>query len=149
MFAYLYEWMKSTACYFVLITVLMQIVPNTEYRKYIRFFTGVLLAVLLLKPIVSMVGMNDSLLGLYQGKNYEAELSKIEEAGAYLEEIGKLRGNESGAAEDKAKDILSGMEEQGGEVKDGAAKETGEAETEASGEAGEDQIRIGEIRIGQ
>ena len=51
MFQYLYDWMQSIAYFMILITILMHVIPNQGYQKYIRFFTGALLVILLLTPV--------------------------------------------------------------------------------------------------
>ena len=36
----IYEWVKNLSFYLVLVTALLQMLPDSDYRKYIRFFTG-------------------------------------------------------------------------------------------------------------
>ena len=40
MFDYIYEWIQNIAFYLVLVTAVLHAVPNKDYKKYIRFFTG-------------------------------------------------------------------------------------------------------------
>ena len=47
MFAFLYEWIRNVAFYIVIITAVIQILPNNTYKKYIHFFTGLVLILLL------------------------------------------------------------------------------------------------------
>ena len=39
MFEYLYGWMQNIAFYMVMVTAVMHIIPNSDYKRYIRFFT--------------------------------------------------------------------------------------------------------------
>ena len=48
-----------------------------SYRKYIRFFTGLLLVILLLTPVMKFLGMGQEFLAIYQGTAYEEELRQI------------------------------------------------------------------------
>ena len=61
MFEYLYEWMKNIAFYMVLITAVIHILPNSDYKKYIRFFTGMVLVVMLATPLLKIFGMEHPL----------------------------------------------------------------------------------------
>lgn len=89
MFEYLYEWMKSIAYFMILVTILMHVIPDQGYQKYIRFFTGALLVILLLSPIWKLIGMGENLQKIYQGSVYEETVERIQEAGSYLKEMGK------------------------------------------------------------
>ena len=48
------EWIKSFVGYVLIISVAMQMVPNTKYEQYIRLFAGFLLLVLLIQPILKI-----------------------------------------------------------------------------------------------
>ena len=40
MLEYIYEWMENIAFYMVLVTAVMHLLPDSDYQKYVRFFTG-------------------------------------------------------------------------------------------------------------
>ena len=40
MFEYLYEWMQNIAFYMIMVTFIMHVIPNSDYKRYIRFFGG-------------------------------------------------------------------------------------------------------------
>ena len=42
-----YRWMQNLAVYMILVTAFLQALPENSYRKYVRFFCGLLLTVLL------------------------------------------------------------------------------------------------------
>ena len=77
MFEYLYEWMKNIAFYMVLITAVIHILPNSDYKKYIRFFTGMVLVVMLATPLLKIFGMEHPLGSLYDSKEYQEQMKKI------------------------------------------------------------------------
>lgn len=87
MFEYLYEWIRNIAYYMVLVTAVMQIIPNHDYKKYIRFFTGMVLILLLMTPVLKLFGMEQKFSELYEGKKYEEEIKEIEDSTQYLEEL--------------------------------------------------------------
>ena len=77
MFEYLYEWMKNIAFYMVLITAVIHILPNSDYKKYIRFFTGMVLVVMLATPLLKIFGMEHPLGSLYVSKEYQEQMIEI------------------------------------------------------------------------
>lgn len=52
-----YNWIKNIAFYMLLVTAFLQIVPDESYRKYIRFFSGLILIMLLVMPIFKITGL--------------------------------------------------------------------------------------------
>ena len=45
-------WMESLAVYMLLVNVVMQLLPNEKYKNFVKIFTGCLLLVLMISPIV-------------------------------------------------------------------------------------------------
>lgn len=86
MFQYLYEWMQNIAFYMVLVTAVLYAVPDSGYKKYIRFFTGMVLVLMIITPIFRMFGMDSQVVNFYKSREYEEKLREIEEAADYLEE---------------------------------------------------------------
>ena len=75
MFDYLYGWLQNISYYLILVTAVTYVLPSNSYRKYIRFFTGLVLIMMLLTPILHLLGMNVSE-GEVMFEKYEAELQK-------------------------------------------------------------------------
>ncbi len=87
MFTYLYQWVENITFYLILITVAMQLLPNQSYKKYIRFFMGLVLIIMLANPILKIFGLKEAFQTFYQEAEYEQKLEEIEEATKYLEDI--------------------------------------------------------------
>ncbi len=87
MFTYLYQWIENVAFYLVVITVLIQLIPNNSYKKYIRFFTGLILVLLLSNPIMKIFHIEEDFHTFYEEADYEQKLEEIEDATKYLEDI--------------------------------------------------------------
>ncbi len=87
MFQYLYEWIGNIAFYMVMVTAVLHLLPNSDYQKYIRFFTGLVLVILLITPVLKIFGMDHQLTDLYDSKEYQEQMKRIEESSAFLEEI--------------------------------------------------------------
>ena len=50
----IYTWMQNIVFFLVIVTAVLEVLPGTSYQKYIRFFTGLILMLLLLTPFLSL-----------------------------------------------------------------------------------------------
>lgn len=82
-----YHWIEKIAFFLVMVTAVIQIVPNNSYRKYIRFFMGLLLIVMLSNPLLKLVGMQQTFSEIYNSAQYRQQLKEIEGTTKYLEDI--------------------------------------------------------------
>ena len=82
MIAFIYEWMKNIAFYLVIMVAVMQMIPKSNYQKYIRFFAGMILILMLAGPLLRIFGMMD-----FQSSEYQNAMQKIEEAAGYMERV--------------------------------------------------------------
>ena len=89
MFSYLYEWIMNLSYYMVMVTAVMHIVPNSDYKRYIRFFTGLVLTVMLTDPFFRLLGMGQLWQNLYESPVYREQVEKMEEGAQYLKEMSK------------------------------------------------------------
>lgn len=87
MFEYLYQWIENVAFYLVLLTVAMQMIPNNNYKKYIQFFSGLILVLMLAGPVFKVFGMEQEFAEFYEHAEYQQRMEEIEEATKYLEDI--------------------------------------------------------------
>ena len=77
MFAYLYEWIRNVAFYLVLVTALLHVLPRSGYQKYIRFFTGLVLSLLVLAPVLKLFQMEEELRDAYRDDSWLEQLEEI------------------------------------------------------------------------
>lgn len=87
MFEYLYEWIQNIAFYMILVTALLEAFPVSSYKKYIRFFTGMILVLLLATPILKICGMEVRISEMFDSRIYDREMERIKEVTRYLEEV--------------------------------------------------------------
>lgn len=57
MFEKIYQWLQDISFYMILVTAVTYVLPANSYRKYIRFFTGLVLIMMLLTPVMGLFGM--------------------------------------------------------------------------------------------
>lgn len=87
MFSYIYEWISNLSCYLVLVTVFSHVVPEGSYQRYIRFFSGMVLVVMLAAPLLDLFSLAEHFRETYENAAYLQELEDIREASRFLEEI--------------------------------------------------------------
>ena len=54
MFTYIYEWLEKISVYLILMTAVQHVLPSDVYKKYIRFFIGIVLIMMLLMPVLNV-----------------------------------------------------------------------------------------------
>ena len=104
MFSYLYEWIMNIAFYMVMVTAVLHVVPNSDYKRYIRFFTGMVLAVMLTDPCLRIFGVGNLWQNLYKSPEYQKQVEKMEEAAQYLNGTGDV-------TKEELEDIRQGQED--------------------------------------
>ena len=77
----LYQWLQDLAVYLILVSAILQALPPESYQKYIRFFSGLVLILLLMTPLLRLTDMEDSFRSRVQEQNME------QESASFLEEI--------------------------------------------------------------
>lgn len=87
MASFFYEWTKNLAFYMVLVTTVVQMIPNNSYKKYVRFFIGLILIVMLAEPVFRILDIKDTFLDTYNSIEVDRKRKEIEDATRYLEEI--------------------------------------------------------------
>lgn len=80
MFERLYEWILNLSIYLIVVAAAMHAVPGKEYTKYVRFFCGLVLILLLFTPVLRLTGVEEEFLELYRSREYEAQKQEIENA---------------------------------------------------------------------
>ena len=71
--------MKNLAVYMILVTAFLQALPENSYRKYVRFFCGLLLTVLLAQPVLDLMGAAGQVTEMYRTAEYEQMVKEMRE----------------------------------------------------------------------
>ena len=120
-FRFLYGWIMNAAFYLVIFTAVLHVLPGEQYQKYVRFFTGLVIVVLLFSPLFKLLGMEHLFQGFRENAEYRQLQKEMEQASDFLEEKKEEQ-------EEKQED-----------------NETEDNETETNQEGG--RIHVGEIRV--
>ena len=92
------EWMKSMVGYLLIVSVTMQILPNEKYEQYVKIFTGALLLLLFLQPILKNgsadLFLERKIAGFIQGQEQIEEMIG-REVEIFQKDVEVLKENES------------------------------------------------------
>lgn len=129
-----YEWIKNLAFYLVIMTAVLEVLPGDTYRKYIRFFTGLVMILLAVTPILKLTGSYGQFQAKYKGKEQEFQMET---------ERQRRRFEEA--------DICDFLSEEYLEDDTETEKESAENLTGSDGERAEKRgiMKVEEIRIGE
>lgn len=145
MLDYLYEWIQRVAYYMILVTLIMQATAGEGYRKYIRLFTGIILILFILSPVIRLLGLDGKEFVRSAKQEYEAAAENIEEKMQKLE-----READAFFGEERAGKVMEagGISEEMGKSQSEVGVRDQRAESiETDHETG--KIEVGEIRIGR
>ena len=129
----LYGWMGDIAFYTLLMEVVLHVVPEQGQRKYLQFFMGIVLIILVISPALSAAGLDRKLDETYVRQTYDQELQEFWQRQQEIEEGYERRLEER--VEEAADELEALEEDQEGR---GSGQETEESEND---------IEIPEIRI--
>lgn len=84
----IYSLVRNIVVYLILVTIVMNLVGKSSYRKYISIFTGMVLILIVAKPIVSLFNLSDTFnyyfnnnLFMVEAKDYNDELIAADDKG--------------------------------------------------------------------
>lgn len=57
----IYAWIQDLACFFILFSAVMHFLPENSYKKYVQFYMGLLLILVILSPFFQMTGLEEKI----------------------------------------------------------------------------------------
>ncbi len=83
---FIYGWVKNILCFYIFLTAAMHLLPRGSYQKYVRFFCGLLLVILVITPILDLFGEDGALLEKVGQEEFFQEIYNIRLDTKYLEQ---------------------------------------------------------------
>lgn len=80
MLEWIYDWLQSLAAYMIVAAAILHAIPGKEYEKYVRFFSGLVLILLIAAPILKLTGMEGEFQNLYRSREAQARREEMKEA---------------------------------------------------------------------
>lgn len=82
----LYTWMRNLVSFYVIFQAVLQLLPEAKYEKYIRFYMGLLLIVLMLSPVFMLFGKQEQLWEEFSEFYKKEELYRLEQEAKNLQD---------------------------------------------------------------
>lgn len=101
------EWVCDIAVYLILITIILQVIPK-RFRKYINFFTGVLLIILVISPVTGLFNADVALADYFEMEKMRQALNDMEDMIKFTENVSeeKLIDNYNGQIKSKISELI-------------------------------------------
>lgn len=75
MLDYIFGWIKDIVFYLILLTMVMHLLPNKQYHKYVKLFAGMLLVIIVISPMSQLLNWDQIFDFHYMEKSYEQEVA--------------------------------------------------------------------------
>ena len=89
MVSVIYGWVKNLVCFYIFLTVILRLLPQSHYQKYVRFFSGMLLMILVFSPVLSLLGKEGALLQKISQAGFFQDMDNLKMDTAHLEQAQK------------------------------------------------------------
>lgn len=75
---FFYDWIRNIAVFMILVSVIVNLLPKNHYEKYVRLFTGMVMIILLIKPVSTLFQLSDRLDRVFTLDIWKQELTGLE-----------------------------------------------------------------------
>lgn len=75
----IYDWIKNIVMFLILAKILEYLIPNGNMKKYVKLFTGVLLMLIILNPVIKYSGLSNKLNYNIIMRDFELKTPSVEE----------------------------------------------------------------------
>jgi stage III sporulation protein AF len=82
----IYTWIKNIVVYMIINTIIMNLLGNKSYKKYVSIASGMILVIIVVSPLVNLLKLQDNLDYFLQSNDfaldssdYKNELTQVEE----------------------------------------------------------------------
>lgn len=81
-----YEWIRNIVVFMILNTLIMNVFGDSNYKKYIRLVTGMILVIIVISPIIDFLRMSDKVDHLFEVSVFTADTSEFKSELKMMEE---------------------------------------------------------------
>lgn len=82
----IFDWIKSFIYFGLFLTILMQLLPDVKYKKYVRFFAGMIFIVLVMGPVFRIFSDDNILDTAVEKLEYQQEQETVRMDFSYMEQ---------------------------------------------------------------
>lgn len=69
----IYEWIRSLVSFMILMTALMNLLPDKKYEKYVQLFAGMVFLHLFFSPITDLSGLEAQMAGAFERITFQTD----------------------------------------------------------------------------
>lgn len=106
------HWMKEFLILYLLLTILMQLAAMEEYKKYLRFLSGLILLLVLISPLLQLLSGDSGLVILKAYDRFWEQLDAVSEESEGME-FSQDGWNLAAYEDAVAADLLSRVQQKG------------------------------------
>lgn len=81
----LYDWLRKIIYYFIFMTAVLNCIPNSSSRRYVRSFLAMLLMLVLCRPVFEIFSIREKISEHYQEAAFQEELREIEQSAKLMQ----------------------------------------------------------------
>lgn len=74
----LYEWIRGIVFYLILMTMILNLLPDKKYEKYLRLFTGVVFILLVFGPFANVTGLEERIAGAFERLTFQNDVKLLQ-----------------------------------------------------------------------
>lgn len=82
----IYNWILKLSFFAVLGSVILQMIPDHGFQKYVRFVLGLILAAILVVPVLELFDKRTTFEEIYHNSAYKIQVSELEEKSQKVQE---------------------------------------------------------------
>jgi len=82
----IYEWIKNIVIYMILNTVIMNLLGNSSYKKYVSIVSGMILVLIVISPLIKFLNIEEQLDYFFDSNRFVIEASDFENSLVQMEE---------------------------------------------------------------
>lgn len=73
------SWVKDIVFYMIFVTMIMNLLPDPKYEKYLRLFAGAVLILLAFRPLTRITGVETAMAGMFEKITFENDVRMLKE----------------------------------------------------------------------
>jgi stage III sporulation protein AF len=71
----IYSWIKNIVIYMIINTIIMNLLGNKSYKKYVSIVSGMILVLIVISPVIKLMDLDDNLDYFLQSNDFAIETS--------------------------------------------------------------------------
>ena len=69
----IFQWIRSLVCYLILMTMVVNLIPNKKYENYLRLFAGIIFLMLVFAPFGNLSGVEEQVAEAFSRLTFQNE----------------------------------------------------------------------------